>query len=92
MTQPDLFGGLEVTAKPARDTPLGDFLRPVYTKYDPKYPSRCDRCVEELHEAWRDGTTPYTPPKTARTRRVLGGDVLLLCSRHTQEMKEKEGR
>jgi hypothetical protein len=84
-----LFGtGSKGGAVKADSRPHSSPQRTVWSRLILKYLPRCDACVRELHEVWGDGVTPYAPPKTARHKRVLGDEELLLCNEHAEQQKK----
>lgn len=62
----------------------GDNPKPVWSKYRPKNPVRCDDCVAVLVEA--KGKAPAS--LSARWKRKAGGTDRLLCVPHANKQRE----
>lgn len=61
-----------------------------YTPHRAKTHKSCDHCIQLVHEF---GVATAPAPAAATTKRtgVLGkADVLYLCNRHAQDMREKD--
>lgn len=61
--------------------------KPVWTRYRPKNPVKCDHCVQVLAE--NGGNGPAT--RQARHARRFGTERELLCGPHAQIQREKDG-
>jgi len=61
--------------------------KPVWSRYRPKNPVKCDHCLLVLAE--NGGQGPAT--KQARHARRQGKERLLLCGPHAQIQREKDG-
>lgn len=71
-------------SKPLRDVGNG---APVWTKYRPKDPLKCDDCNLFLHQSRGSGPAA----RRAYFRRKARGVDLLLCSEHAQLRREDDG-
>ena len=60
--------------------------RPVWSKYTPRNPRRCDDCMQYLAE--HNGRGPDA--QYARMRRVGAGNDRLLCYPHAQIWRDRE--
>lgn len=82
--QPGLFDvDTPPVAVPKRKPKAG---RPVWAKYRPRHPAKCDDCMLVLLMA--RGQAPAS--RAAKFRRVQGGSDLLLCYAHAQARRDED--
>lgn len=80
----DVPEGTPVRA-PRRSAPPAS--EPIWTRYRPKNPVKCDHCMRVLAET--NGTGPIA--QTARYRRRAGGTDEVLCYPHAQLQRDADG-
>lgn len=83
-----LFGEPEPAEPPkpkAKTEPAA--AKPVWSKYRPAVPRKCDDCMAVLAET--KGQGPHS--RTAAWKRKTGKTFLLLCYPHAQQRREADG-
>lgn len=84
--QPSLFPVADTPVRRApRAAPAN--ARPVWSKYRPVHPVKCDDCMTVL--ALAKGNAPAS--RQARFRRKAGATDLLLCYGHAQQRRDDDG-
>lgn len=78
-----MFELAEPERPPAPKRKPATSIKPVWSKYRPAKPVRCEHCVLVLHE--NDGHGP--PSRQARHKRKAGGETTVLCGPHAQAQR-----
>ncbi|KAB2384731.1 hypothetical protein [Actinomadura montaniterrae] len=83
-----LFGEPEPAEPPKpKKTPGTSNAKPVWSRYRPATPRKCDDCMAVLAET--KGAGPHS--RTAVWKRKTGRAFLLLCYPHAQQRREADG-
>lgn len=91
MGQLPLFGegsrGGKVKSQKARKTPLRGSRTPEWELLHLKHPPPCSVDLQECHEVWGDGVTPFTGIRRARWRRWKDGESVEYCNTHAEPIR-----